>query len=523
MRTNPPITQREFRFDAHATLLSATDAKGRIVYANQAFIAVSGFTAEELKGQPHNIVRHPDMPPQAFTDMWATIQSGKSWTALVKNRRKDGDHYWVRANVAPMVRGGQTVGYLSVRTAPTRAEVDAAEKLYEAFRAGRARGLVFHQGLLVYKGWRAWRNGLAKASTTARIRLMVWAMAALPLAAVGALAMSGGAAVGAGAGVVAGAVALAALLTDLLLQAQISRPLRAIEAQAQAVASGSPVNAPPLHRVDAVGMIGREVQQAGLNLRALIDDVATQVSGVGSVAEQIALGNENLCARTEQSAANLEETAAAMEQLAAMVQQNADGARKASEFAHSASGVATQGGAAVQQVVQTMQRITSGSERIGQIISVIDAIAFQTNILALNAAVEAARAGEAGRGFAVVAAEVRALAQRSAAAAKEIKALIEGNVEQVQSGAGLVTQAGERMHDIVFQVQRVTELVNGIADASAEQAHGISQVGEAVQALDQGTQQNASMVAEMTDAARELRQQANRLAEAIMVWRLDGI
>lgn len=516
MRTNLPITQREFLYDGGATLLSTTDTKGRIQYANPAFIAVSGFAAEELSGQPHNIVRHPDMPPEAFADMWATIQSGKSWTALVKNRRKDGDHYWVRANAAPMLRGGQTVGYLSVRTAPTREEVDAAEKLYEAFREGRAGGQAFHQGLLVYKGWRAWRNGLAKASTAARIRLTVWAMAALPLAAAGALAMSGG------AGVVAGAVALAALLADLLLQAQISRPLLAIEAQAQAVASGSPVNAPPLARADSVGMIGRAVQQAGLNLRALIDDVAAQVSGVGTVAEQIARGNENLCARTEQSAASLEETAAAMEQLAAMVQQNAEGARKANEFAHSASGVATQGGAAVQQVVQTMQRITSGSERIGQIISVIDGIAFQTNILALNAAVEAARAGEAGRGFAVVATEVRALAQRSAAAAKEIKALIEGNVEQVQSGAGLVTQAGERMHDIVLQVQRVTELVNGIADASAEQARGVSQVGEAVQALDQGTQQNASMVAEMTDVARDLRHQANRLADAIRVWRSDG-
>ena len=516
MRQNLPVTHREFPFDGQTTLLSTTDTKGRITYANSAFIAVSGFEAQELTGQPHNLVRHPDMPVEAFADMWRTIKNGKSWTALVKNRRKDGDHYWVRANASPMVRDGQTVGFLSVRTAPSREEVEAAEALYRRFREGRAQGLAFHQGLLVRRGLQAWRSWFQKASTATRIRLAVWATAALPVGTGALLAAQSGAWLA--EGVVAGAALLAALCADVFLQAQIARPLRRIEAQAQAVASGNPDRTPPLNRVDSIGMIGRSINQAGLNLRALVDDVATQVSCVSTVAEQIAQGNEDLSARTEQNAASLEETAASMEELAATVNQNAEGAHKASELASATSGVASNGGAVVQQVVHTMQAITQGSERIGQIVSVIDSIAFQTNILALNAAVEAARAGEAGRGFAVVAAEVRSLAQRSAQAAKEIKTLIQDSVAEVHVGSKLVAQAGERMQDILQQVRGVSELVNGISTASAEQTNGVFQIGEAIQSLDHGTQQNAAMVVEMADAARSLNQQAARLAEAVHVW-----
>lgn len=516
MRQNLPVTHREFPFDGQTTLLSATDSKGRITYANSAFIAVSGFDADELTGQPHNLVRHPDMPAEAFADMWHTIKNGNSWTALVKNRRKDGDHYWVRANASPMVRDGQTIGYLSVRTAPSREEVDAAETLYRRFREGRAQGLAFHQGLLVRSGLQAWRSWFQKASTAARIRVAVWATAALPVGTGALMAAHTGAWLAEGAA--AAAALLSALCADLFLQAQIARPLQRIETQAQAVASGNPDRTPALNRVDSIGMIGRAVNQAGLNLRALVDDVAAQVGGVSTVAEQIAQGNDELSTRTEQNAASLEETAASMEELAATVTQNADGARKASEMARVTSDAASEGGTVVQQVEQTMQAITQGSQRIGQIVSVIDSIAFQTNILALNAAVEAARAGESGRGFAVVAAEVRSLAQRSAQAAKEIKTLIEGSVADVKTGAQLARQAGLNMQEILQQVRGVSELISGISAASAEQSSGVSQIGEAIQSLDQGTQQNAAMVVEIAAAARSLNQQAARLAEAVHVW-----
>ncbi|TSE25873.1 Aerotaxis receptor [Tepidimonas sediminis] len=517
MRINQPVTQREFPFDGRQTLLSTTDPKGRITYANSAFIAVSGFDVAELTGQPHNIVRHPDMPPEAFADMWATIKGGESWTALVKNRRKDGDHYWVRANATPMVRDGQLAGYLSVRTAPTRAEIEAAEALYRRFREGRAQGLAFHKGLIVRTGWQAWRSLPQRLSTAARIRLAVWGTALLPVLVGAVMAMLGGS--WAAEGVVAAAAVLAALLADVFLMRQIVVPLRAIRRQAQAVASGSPGENLNLNRVDDIGMVLRAINQSGLNLRALVDDVAQQVGGLGTVAEQIAQGNEDLSARTESNAASLEQTAASMEQLTATVRHNADSAQQASQLATSASSVAAAGGEVVQDVVRTMERITASSQRIEQIVAVIDSIAFQTNILALNAAVEAARAGEAGRGFAVVAGEVRQLAQRSADAAKEIKALIQGSVAEVRGGAELVAQAGARMGEIVEQVRQVTQLVNEISAASAEQSSGVAQVGEAVAQLDQNTQSNAALVEEMAAAARSLHQQAERLGEAVAVWR----
>ncbi len=436
---------------------------------------------------------------------------------VVKNRRKDGDHYWVRANATPMLRDGQLTGYLSVRTAPTRAEIDAAENLYRRFREGQAQGLAFHKGLIVRTGWQAWRSLPQRLSTAARIRLAVWGTAMLPVLGGAIMAALGG------SWLAEGAVAAAALLADVFLTRQIVAPLRAIRCQAQAVASGSPGENLNLDRVDDIGMVLRAINQSGLNLRALVDDVARQVGGLSAVAEQIAQGNEDLSARTESNAASLEQTAASREQLTATVKHNADSAQQASQLAASASGVAAAGGQVVQDVVRTMERITASSQRIEQIVAVIDSIAFQTNILALNAAVEAARAGEAGRGFAVVAGEVRSLAQRSAEAAKEIKALIQGSVAEVRGGAELVAQAGERMGEIVAQVRQVTQLVNEISSASAEQSSGVAQVGEAVAQLDQNTQSNAALVEEIAAAARSLYQQARRLGEAVAVWRSGAV
>jgi len=241
---------------------------------------------------------------------------------------------------------------------------------------------------------------------------------------------------------------------------------------------------------------------------------------VGS--REISAGNTDLSSRTEQQAASLEETAASMEQLASTVKQNADNARQANQLAASASDVAERGGSAVSEVVSTMQGISASSRKISEIVSVIDGIAFQTNILALNAAVEAARAGEQGKGFAVVAGEVRSLAQRSAQAAKEIKGLIEDSVTKVGAGSQQVERAGATMQEIVASVKRVTDIMGEISAASEEQSSGIDQVNRAVSQMDEVTQQNAALVEEAAAAAGSLQDQAHRLAEAVAVFKINA-
>ncbi len=252
----------------------------------------------------------------------------------------------------------------------------------------------------------------------------------------------------------------------------------------------------------------------------IVREVKANADLVASGSEQIAHGNQDLSSRTEQQASALQQTAATMDELGATVRNNADSARQANELARSASSVAVQGGEVVGQVVETMKGINDSSRRIADIIGTIDGIAFQTNILALNAAVEAARAGEQGRGFAVVAAEVRSLAQRSGEAAREIKTLINASVERVGQGTQQVDEAGRTMGEIVASIQRVTDIVAEISEASREQSAGVSQVGEAVTNMDQATQQNAALVEQSAAAAENLRQQAQGLVRAVAVFRI---
>ncbi len=296
---------------------------------------------------------------------------------------------------------------------------------------------------------------------------------------------------------------------------------RAIEVT-EKVAAGDLTDTIEVNRSDEVGQMLAALSKMQGNLAHLVTNVRQGSESVATASAEIAQGNNDLSARTEQQAAALEETSASMAELGSTVNQNADSARQANQLAQTASSVAVKGGEVVSQVVQTMRDINDSSRKISDIISVIDGIAFQTNILALNAAVEAARAGEQGRGFAVVASEVRALAGRSAEAAKEIKSLITASVEKVEHGSTLVDQAGETMTEVVSSIRRVTDIMGEISAASNEQNLGVKQVGEAITQMDQTTQQNAALVEEMAAAGSSLKNQAQELVQVVAAFKVAG-
>jgi len=302
----------------------------------------------------------------------------------------------------------------------------------------------------------------------------------------------------------------------------ITRPLNTAVQVSRQVAQGDLTAEIAVKGKDETGQLLQALQDMNSSLRNIVSNVRVGTETINTASSEIANGNLDLSGRTEQQAGALEETASAMEQLTSTVKQNADNARQANQLAASASEVAEQGGAVVSQVVQTMASINDSSRKIVDIISVIDGIAFQTNILALNAAVEAARAGEQGRGFAVVASEVRSLAQRSAAAAKEIKSLIDDSVEKVGAGSQLVAQAGETMDEVVASVRRVTDVMAEITAASQEQSTGIEEVNRAITQMDENTQQNAALVEQAAAAAQSLQEQAGKLTQLVSVFNLRG-
>ena len=315
---------------------------------------------------------------------------------------------------------------------------------------------------------------------------------------------------------------LAAVVFAVALTRRVTEPLTRSVKALRAIAAGDLAVRFDTAGQGETGILLQTLKEMQGSLATVVAQVRQGSEGVATASAEISQGNSDLSSRTESQASALEETAASMEELAATVRQNADSAHQANQLARNASTVAIQGGEVVNQVVDTMKGINDASRKISDIISVIDGIAFQTNILALNAAVEAARAGEQGRGFAVVASEVRSLAGRSADAAKEIKSLINASVERVEAGTELVDRAGATMTEVVSSIKRVTDIVAEITAASSEQASGVAQVGEAVTQMDQATQQNAALVEEMAAAAISLKSQAQDLVEVVAAFKLEG-
>ncbi|QDL55488.1 methyl-accepting chemotaxis protein [Rhodoferax aquaticus] len=518
MRLNLPITQHEFDYPAEQMLVSTTDTKGIITHCNPAFVAVSGYSYEELIGQNHNLVRHPDMPAAAYKDLWSTVGKGHPWTALVKNRRKNGDHYWVQANVTPIMQNGKPVGYMSVRIKPEQSQIQAAEALYTKMRAHEAAGqapFYLRAGEVRYQGIRGWLGGLGRLTLTVRLGL---ALAAMGLA-----------------GLVPALLNLQPdqlLLTELLVLGSVGamvlawfhrsfgRAIHDLASFADDISGCNLTTAISTAHPAPLDRVARSLRQIQINLRAVVGDVRGEIDSLTRTAHEVAEGGMDLSARTESQASSLEETAASMEELSSTVKHTADTAAQVSAQSEKSTAIATRGNAAVQKVGDAMHAIEASSDKVRDIIGVIEGIAFQTNLLALNAAVEAARAGEQGRGFAVVAAEVRALAQRSAKAAKEIRGLIAKSSEQIAEGAQQMSVAGHTIDEVVDAVNQVGELIQQISNATREQATGISQVNEAVNQLDDVTQQNAALVEESAASAEDLKVGSQALARSVQVFLL---
>lgn len=733
MKINHPVTDHEVLMKKGTILVTRTNLKGIITYANEAFVEISGFSRDELIGSNHNIVRHPDMPPAAFEDLWKCLKAGKPWTAPVKNRTKSGDYYWVEANVTPVYKNGKVQEYLSVRYAPSREQVMQAENLYQQLNANKAQlrptglaaviknvkemaiwkkatcallAILIPELYLMYPLYQA-QHWEALALISLLTGLAIFIMGSLLKKVTDTLEESVGifyrlsdehfrnpielnrndqigdflralysmqvklnSDLAYSNEVAAEALRIKQALdnvescvmvanNDLEIiymnntvqsmfnnaEADIRKQLPKFDASKLLGANIDQFHKNPAHQRDLLARldstfssslvvggrhmdivanpvknqdgdkigvvvewvdrthevkIEREIadivesvkagqlsnrieladkegffEKLSEGINALADVIEGVFNDVGSTmqsmahgdltnritrdyegaylackndinatidklaeifgqinesagfinnsSQEIASGNNNLSQRAEQQASNLEETASSMEELTSTVKNNADNAQQANMLANNARELAESGGSVVNSAIAAMQEINESSNKIADIIGVIDEIAFQTNLLALNASVEAARAGEQGRGFSVVATEVRNLAQRSATAARESKELIQNSVQKVRAGSEFVNETGKALNEIVGGVKKVGDIVAEIAAASAEQSAGIGQVNQAVAQMDEITQQNAALAEQASAASVSMSEQASHMVELLSFFKVDKI
>jgi PAS domain S-box-containing protein len=575
MRTNLPVTQNEYLLGEGVAIVSRTDTKGRISYMNPDFVEAAGFDEAELMGQPHNLVRHPDMPSEVFADMWQTLKAGRPWTGFVKNRRKNGDHYWVVANASPVLEAGQVTGYMSVRTRASRDQVAEAEAAYRLFREGKAEGLAIREGAVVRTGGLArWLGAPARRLDRTGLGLKGFLCgAALLLGGAGssaALLQGHWAALGATA-----SLALLGLFGSARLTARSLRLLRAaashldgfsqgrfdgiIDARghdelSQAMLALKRVQTrvgfefndakrracDVLQQREAEAVVAREVGQAvdaatrgdlsrriplhgksGFyadlcnNVNTLLETVGSMLRDVRTAADHLGAASKQVSETSHSLSQGASRQATSVEHTTASLQEIAASVKQNADSATVTDSIATQAARQAMEGGQAVSQTADAMKAIATRISIIDDIAYQTNLLALNAAIEAARAGAHGKGFAVVAAEVRKLAERSQVAAQEIGALAGSSVE-------LAERAGQLLSAIVPGIHRTSELVQEIAAASGEQKDSVGQITGAMNHLSGTAQQTASASEQLSATAEELSAQATQLRELVSQFKLGN-
>jgi aerotaxis receptor len=507
--------QGEYILPDDEVIITHTDPTSRITYANEAFLVSSQFSVEECLGRPQNIVRHPDMPKEAFADLWATIRAGKSWTGIVKNRRKHGGYYWVRANVTPMMDNGRIVGYMSVRVKPTRQEIEQARTVYDAMRVGRAGSLRIREGRVVDTSFVGTLHGLLKPSLQNCAWLFFGTLGAL-LVGVGVHSwLKEGFGLAAASSTCGAAVAIAGIA---YVRQRVVLPLMRLQKATCQLLAGDTRSRIADDGADCVASVAQSLDQVRIKLDGVLKDNLAVAARFRDGVREVTGSIEELSDRTSEHAASLEESAASLAQLTSSVARNNENTVHAAKFAATSLEMTKQGRAVVGDLHETMSAIEESSQRIGDIVGIIDSIAFQTNLLALNAAVEAARAGTQGRGFAVVAEEVRNLAQRSAASARQIKELIEDSTTTVRRGSELADRADQAMKKVVESVERAAGLIAEIETAGREQAAGIEQINAAVGQMDQITQSDALMAQALTETAARLRDQSEEMMAVISAF-----